>query len=322
VGHAGSLAGIDGTLNIENPFSRNDLNVDDSADPTAHTATLSNIGPNPNDSEHGTADWGQISGLSPGVINYEYADTADVTLTVGHAANTVNVQAAENDGALTLQAVAPTAVNVGSAGSTQAVTAPVTLSGPAGAFALTVDDSAGTTARTVTATNSALTGLTPSPISFTASQVASIALAAGPGGIPALTLSDQGTTAQTYTLTATAVKRASGFSLPYGSVQSLTVNGGSGTNTWVVSGMPTAAGVTLNGGSGNDTFKFTGSGSLPGTINGGGGTANRLDYSALFASVSVDPRPRRPRESTVERPAASAASRPSWAATRCSGSAP
>jgi hypothetical protein len=286
VGNAGNLADIDATLNIENPSNRNNLTIDDSADPTARTATLSNVGPNPNDSDHDSNDWGQVSGLSPGVINYEYADTADITLGVGNAA-TVNVQAAENNGTLTLKAVGPTAVNVGSAGSTQGVTAFLTLSGPAGAFTLTVDDSADPTARTVTATNSALTGMTRFPINFAAGQGAAITLVPGAGGIPALTFSDQSTALKTYTLTATAVQRTGGFSVTYSNVQSLTVNGGGGTNTWVVSGTPTAAAVALIGG-GNDTFKFTGAGSLPGTINGGGGTANRLDYSALFGSISVN----------------------------------
>jgi hypothetical protein len=95
-------------------------------------------------------------------------------------------------------------------------------------------------------------------------------------------------TTQTYTLTANTVTTGGGFALTYSGLQSLTVNGGSGTNTWVISATPTAPMATLNGGSGNDTFRFTGSGSIPGTINGGGGTTNVLDYSALAGPVSVN----------------------------------
>jgi hypothetical protein len=37
VGNAGSVHGINGTLNIENPPAYNIINIDDSADPTGHT---------------------------------------------------------------------------------------------------------------------------------------------------------------------------------------------------------------------------------------------------------------------------------------------
>jgi hypothetical protein len=435
VGNAGSLAGIAGTLNIENPPSQTDLTIDDSADTTARTVTLSDIGPNPSDFEHGTNDWGQVSGLAPAPINYEYSNLYNVALSLGNAANTVNILAEENFGTTTLTAHAATAVNVGNAGNAQGLTTPLILSGPTDSITLTVDDSADTTARAVTATTSTVSGLARGGILYSANQIASITLDGGSGGntfsVPStagnrpltiqaglgantvtagnpldglqdirgllsvtgqgnttllfddranpspvtyaiesvgiiafgqgiavdysgikslvfnagsgsnyglavlslsaataltinagaggdpvtanlgfggggnvspiqgpVTVNGQGntrvavidsntTTAQIYTLTGTTVKRTNGFSLTYHNVQSLTVNGGGGTNTWVVSATPTAGAVTLNGGSGGDIFKFTGSGSIPGTVNGGGGT-NRLDYSALAGPVSVN----------------------------------
>jgi hypothetical protein len=436
VGNAGSLAGIVGTLNIENPPNRTDLTIDDSADTTARTVTLSDIGPNPSDFEHGTNDWGQVRGLAPAPINYEYSDLDNVTLALGNAANTVNILAEENFGTTTINVLAATTVNVGNAGSAQGLTTPLVLNGPTDSITLTVDDSADTTARVVTATPTGVSGLARGGIQYAANQIASISLDGGSGGntfsvpgtagnrtltiqagsgansvtvgnvldglqdirgllsvagqgnttlllddrantstktylidngevvafaqgitvdysgikslvfnasngsndgfailsLPAttaltinagaggnsvtanlglvagssslspiqgpVTVNGQGntpvavidsntTTAQIYTLTGTTVKRTNGFSLTYHNVQSLTVNGGAGNNTWVVSATPTAGAVTLNGGSGGDIFKFTGSGSIPGTVNGGGGT-NRLDYSALAGPVSVN----------------------------------
>jgi hypothetical protein len=87
---------IAGTLNIENPAAPSTVNVDDSADTSAPTFTLSTLGVNPDDSEYSlgnTDTWGQISGLpGGGLINYEYADTRSLTLQTGGGA-TVNVLA-------------------------------------------------------------------------------------------------------------------------------------------------------------------------------------------------------------------------------------
>jgi hypothetical protein len=93
VGNAGSLAGIAGTLNIENPRWYSAITVDDSADNSAPTVTLSTLGTNPADSESNSDPWGQISGLPGGAnINYEYNDTRSLTLKTG-GGTTVNVLA-------------------------------------------------------------------------------------------------------------------------------------------------------------------------------------------------------------------------------------
>src|SRR5581483_951882 len=93
VGAAGSVQGVQGTLNVENPASLNALVVDDSADSAARTVTLSTFAPNPSDSEGNNDPWGAISGLAPAAINYEYADTAGVTISSGTAGDTFNVGA-------------------------------------------------------------------------------------------------------------------------------------------------------------------------------------------------------------------------------------
>src|SRR5262249_46799000 len=134
--------------------------------------------------------------------------------------------------------------------------------------------------------------------------------------------------AATYTLAAGSVQRTGSGGVTYTGIQSATVSGGSGGNAFVVAAAPTTTTVTLNGGSGTnpltgpnaattwtvngtgsgtlgskvlfnamhdliggsakDTFKFTGAGNIPGTVNGGGGSADKLDYSALAGPVTVN----------------------------------
>jgi hypothetical protein len=92
---AGSVQGIFGTLNIENPAFSNTITIDGSGsvDSQAQTVVVSTLGTNPLDFSGGGDTWGQISGLAPGVINYEYADTASVTVHTGLSPSTVvNVQ--------------------------------------------------------------------------------------------------------------------------------------------------------------------------------------------------------------------------------------
>ena len=86
VGNGGSVQGILGTLNLQNPPSFNTINVNDSADTTARTVTLSTY-------SSGGANWGSITGLAPAAINYKYFDTSSVNITTGSAADTVNVLA-------------------------------------------------------------------------------------------------------------------------------------------------------------------------------------------------------------------------------------
>jgi hypothetical protein len=87
VGSSGSVQGILGAVSVENPPNYTALNIDDSADTTARTVTLSTFTP------AGDTPWGSITGLAPAAISYEYADTSSVHLTTGHGADTVDVLA-------------------------------------------------------------------------------------------------------------------------------------------------------------------------------------------------------------------------------------
>ena len=48
---------------------------------------------NPNDSQGNSDPWGRVSGLAPADVNYEYGDTASLTLKGGTGGGTLNVQA-------------------------------------------------------------------------------------------------------------------------------------------------------------------------------------------------------------------------------------
>jgi hypothetical protein len=153
VGNAGSVQGIFGTLNFENPNSFDTINVDDSADGTARTTTLSTLGTNSSDSQGNTDPYGEISGLAPGTINYEYFDTSGITIHTGNVAgNIVNVQATGVTTNLVLGGngvgCCTATVNVGNAGSVQGITGTLNIENPPSFNTITVDDSADGTART------------------------------------------------------------------------------------------------------------------------------------------------------------------------------
>src|SRR5262249_15567304 len=86
ISNAASVQGPLSPLTIQNPPSFTTINVDDSADTAARTATLSTF-------VSGGATWGSIVGLVPTSITYKYADTSAVNITMGLANDTVNVLA-------------------------------------------------------------------------------------------------------------------------------------------------------------------------------------------------------------------------------------
>ena len=90
VGNAGSVQGILGTLNIQNPPNFDTINVDDSADTVARTATLSTFA-------SAGANFGSITGLAPAAINFKYADTSspvNISTAVGRVSWVVFTDAA------------------------------------------------------------------------------------------------------------------------------------------------------------------------------------------------------------------------------------
>jgi hypothetical protein len=132
---------INGLLDIENPPHLTTINVDDSADGRARNATLSTLGVNVSDSEGDGDTYGQIIGLSPVPIRYEYFDTASLTIITGSAiGNVVNVQAT---GATTnIVSSANATVNVGnSTDGVQDIFGDLNIENPLHFTDINVDDS-------------------------------------------------------------------------------------------------------------------------------------------------------------------------------------
>jgi hypothetical protein len=281
VGNAGSVQAIQGRLNVENPAGTTTLTIDDSADATARTVALSNIGANPDDFQGNSDPWGQVSGLAPGTINYEYNDATSVTVKTGLGNDTVNVTATAGPSLTINTGGGNDTVNVGSATNTlDPIQSPFTVDGGTGSLdTLNLLDSGTAAGQSYT---------------FNATSVQRV----GTGAVTFAHLDKVVVTAGAFNDTFTAL-------LPVPAT-AFTLNGGGGTNTlvgantantWTINGPDKGtlgAKVTftsvqnLVGGSANDIFKFTGAGSLSGTINGGGGTANKLDYSSLALTVTVN----------------------------------
>jgi hypothetical protein len=129
----------------------NRITVDDSTDTRARTVTLS-TSTTANDSEVGGELFGGISGLAPADINYEYADTRNITIDTGDGGDTINVLAtgATTNLVGTSSTLTDTTVNVGDAGDLQNIQGTLNIENPVWLNQITVDDSADTGARTVT----------------------------------------------------------------------------------------------------------------------------------------------------------------------------
>src|SRR5262249_53104356 len=74
LGSNGSLQGITGAVNVSNPSSFTTLNVNDSADTVARSATLSQA------TFNGDAHWETLSGLAPAAISYYDYDVSSVAI--------------------------------------------------------------------------------------------------------------------------------------------------------------------------------------------------------------------------------------------------
>jgi hypothetical protein len=300
VGNAGSVQGILGELNIDNPLSFTTVNIDDSADTTARTVTLDTFTP--------AADtpWGSVTGLAPASINYRYGDTQSVSITTGSGADTVNVHAT---GVTTnLSAHGLDTIKVGKAGSVRGIFGALNIEDPPYYSTLTVDDSADPIGRTVTLNTftpsgdtpwDSITGLASAVINYEQDDILSpVTINGGPGGNTFNVVALPAQTVDLYTgggNDKVNVETTSG---------SLVVNGQGGTNTlvgpnanetWHITGTNAGnvGGVSFSnvqnliGGTGNDLFIFSNGKGLTGTINGGGGT-NELDYAPYTSAVTVN----------------------------------
>jgi hypothetical protein len=283
---------IHGPVNIQNSGGYSAVTVDDSADPSARTVILYNNGP-------ANGSYTVISGLTPGGdIVLRGSQLSSLALRTGNGSNAFRIHdtpfsnapgglrttvstGGGNDlvtvdgttGPLTLDAAGGSdTVNIGT-GSLQTIRSSVTLTSSGGYSAVTVDDSADQSARTVLIYNNGpangsytvIDGL-PSggDIVLRGSQLSSLAVRAGSGG-------------NTFRIHDTPLSNT-----PGGLTTSVSTGGGNDLVT--VDG--TTGPLTLDGVGGSDTVNL-GTGSLQ-NIRSTVTMANSGGYSAVNVDDSAD----------------------------------
>jgi hypothetical protein len=114
----------------------------------------------------------------------------------------------------------------------------------------------------------------------------------GGGGADALNLLDQTQTLDTaYTITASQITRGGSSPILYANLESVTIRGGSGNDTFTVASTASGAPVSLFGGAGSDTFSITPAGMLDAllsdvSVDGETGTSDQMTLSDLaYAGV-------------------------------------
>ncbi len=179
VGKAGSLQGILGTLDVMNPMDLTYLVLDDSADSTDHTVTVSNSG---------------VRGLAPGtedyldgLIEYSQFDIGGLTIKGSSGSNTYNVLSTPNPGPFpiattTIDCSGADIVNVGDANGVQDIQGFLIVNSALTDFVdLNLNDQADAIGRTVTLTSGSVSGLAPADIDYGPSALANLIVNGGTG---------------------------------------------------------------------------------------------------------------------------------------------
>jgi hypothetical protein len=249
VGSANSIAGIQGTLNINNLPSYDQVNLLDGADAAAHPAVAIAAG--------------GVTGLAPAPINFS---------TSPNCVNSLNVTGGGGNNTYTItgsQAFLGTTLNAG--GGTDVVNLqgnayPVAIitAGGSGADAINLGDAANT-----------LNGITG-------------AVTVNAAGTDALNVNDQGTAAaRTYTVTGTSVAWSGGPAVTYAGLGAVSLGGGGGNDTYLLSGTSTTAALTATGGSGTNTVVGSNAGNVWSLAGSNAGSLSGPAYPspAAFANM-------------------------------------
>jgi hypothetical protein len=147
VGNGGRVAGIQGTLILENETTANDtVNINDQNDATTRTVTVSTMSRAPDTS------LGTVNGLGAAQIAWDYHDTTAVNLNLGKGATTVDVLGTGVPTNIVNSAAAT--INVGStsasvAGSLAGIQGALNLQNLGGSDSLFINDQADTTSQSV-----------------------------------------------------------------------------------------------------------------------------------------------------------------------------
>jgi hypothetical protein len=240
-GTGGSVQGIQGPVTLSNPLFYDTLTVDDSADTASHPAVAI------------TANG--ITGLTPAALNFTNFSISTLTVLGGRGNNTYTVSGTPAATSVTL--------NTGGGADTvnvQAASAPLTVTTLSGSAAVTLGNAgslAGLTAPVSLVTNTA--PLDQVVVDDSADTANRANVVVGPGGITGLA--------------PVALNFVPAF------VSTLTVLGGSGNNTYTVTGTPAQGAVTLNTGGGADTVNVQAD-SAPLTVTTTSGSPG-LDHNAV-----------------------------------------
>jgi hypothetical protein len=276
----GTVAAIVGTLNLESPPAFNTIVINDASDTHARTVTVSNIGANPSDSQGNSDPWGQVGGLAPANINFEFFDTNSVTIDGSNAGSTYNIHGT-GTATTVVGGVGNDIFNLGSGNSLSALQGALTLNGGGGTNTVNANDSSSASGQSYSLSETQLAG----------SDFATVTYAFA--SLHALNVTGSGN--DTLTILSPAPVVATTFNAGSGAN---TLVGPNVTTTWTISGansgkmghLTFSNFQNLVGGTGSDAFDFTTStASLSGAINGGGGTNNNntISYATLGSSYLV-----------------------------------
>lgn len=312
VGNTHGVQDIKAALKV-NAFGQGaTLSADDTGDSTVRTAALATPG----------ADTEQITGLAPATVTYAVGTSpivltggtnvipviggvTDLKLTTGSADDTVNVQSTPlvplpivltptiippgfSAGFITIDSSGGNdGVNIGDNGNARSVHGTVAVTNGAGKSTITIDDSADKTARTVNVAASPQT--TPPGGAIAGLTDGIVAYAAGP--VSSITL-DGGSGGNTFTVdTNAAVPGPIPLAVPATAGISLTINSGAGDDTVTVNGLTASDQLTVNGGAGNDLLSVPRFGtSVLGNITFDGGTSgDKGNTLAIGAQDAIQP---------------------------------
>jgi hypothetical protein len=86
IGSGNNLAGIQGALNLENELSFDTVNINDQADSTDQTPTISTV------TRSGDTSLGALDGLASARITWDYSDTMSVAINAGSGNNVYDIE--------------------------------------------------------------------------------------------------------------------------------------------------------------------------------------------------------------------------------------
>jgi hypothetical protein len=176
VGKNHLLDDVQVSLTINNPLSFTSLFVDDASDTVFRDITMENAS---------LAGWGRITGLQPATIEYKYADVSSLSIDTGVGPSATEQAAAvavrANSVPTILTGHGLTKVTIGNAGHLTDIGRDVTVTSTTNGTDVVSDDSADTTARTVTVDDLTVSYGNPSAI-LHYSHLSSLTLNNGTGG--------------------------------------------------------------------------------------------------------------------------------------------